>query len=118
MLKFEIVQKLAKAIEFLEQPGRWCKGVLARRANGLSTSPYDENATQWCAIGAMYKCGMDAREVQAVAAAMPQRLTAGGRALTGTERIFNVNDSNGKDAILSDLRDTVHANLSKDGAVG
>ena len=39
--------------KFLEYEARWMKGEYARKLDGNHCSPLDDDAVQWCAIGAV-----------------------------------------------------------------
>ena len=39
--------------KFLEYEARWMKGEYARKLDGNYCSPLDDDAVQWCAIGAV-----------------------------------------------------------------
>ena len=45
-----------KAWELLSDPTHWTTGEYARDANGRIVPHYDEQATCWCAVGAIRKC--------------------------------------------------------------
>ena len=49
------MSKLQEAYDLIKDENRWCKGSLARDADGCSVSYNDENATRWCAYGALLK---------------------------------------------------------------
>lgn len=46
------LQILIDARAKIANAGAWCKGALARDANGNETSPTDDDAVQFCALGA------------------------------------------------------------------
>lgn len=45
-----------KAHELLSSPDKWIKGTLARNKDGQWAGIKDDNASCWCALGAIYKC--------------------------------------------------------------
>ena len=45
-----------KVRELLDSPEKWIKGALARDKNGNKVLSQDENAIQWCLVGAIVKC--------------------------------------------------------------
>ena len=47
------VNVLIATRKFLEYEARWMKGEYARKLDGNYCSPLDDDAVQWCAIGAV-----------------------------------------------------------------
>ena len=47
------INVLAATRRFLEYEDRWMKGEYARKLDGNHCSPLDNDAVQWCAIGAV-----------------------------------------------------------------
>ena len=55
-MELEIWESINKAIPnaqraFIENPDEWTRGAWARRQGGKPTSPWSDDAEQWCAVG-------------------------------------------------------------------
>lgn len=55
MKPYNISDVLLKARDILNDPKAWCKGTFARDKNEKKASPYDPDACQFCATGAILK---------------------------------------------------------------
>lgn len=49
----EILRVLSAAQERIREPENWCQRSLAKRADGNGCWPEDQEAAQWCAVGAL-----------------------------------------------------------------
>lgn len=54
-----VPQVLARARELLSDRAKWTEGTLARGEWGGHVTPYEPEAVQWCAVGAVEKCAYD-----------------------------------------------------------
>jgi hypothetical protein len=54
-----VPQVLARARELLSDRSKWTEGTLARGEWGRHVTPYEPEAVQWCAVGAVEKCAYD-----------------------------------------------------------
>lgn len=68
---------LVSARELLADPARWCKGTLARAADGTPVDPGNPSATCWCVVGAIHKATLVAA-VRRAATSMVEEATGGG----------------------------------------
>lgn len=80
------VLRLARAL--IERPERWIQKVAATDADGVAVSSSCEDATRWCAWGAIVRTGGFGRAVAALACAMGY-----GGGLNPSRAIFDFNDS-------------------------
>ena len=62
---------LLAAADLLDRPGAWSPQALARNADGVCTSPYEEDAVSWCATGALMRVSQEA-DIQDYRAARAQ----------------------------------------------
>ena len=97
--KFQLVTKHAAR--------HWCRGELARDANGFSVRPTDSGATRRCGLGALiaaaYQVTDDERRAHdlAINALRP---------LHGSATLVNVNDVRGHEAVLALLDEVLARN--------
>jgi hypothetical protein len=82
-LKFQIVEN---ARTLIQEEQHWCRGVLARDADGLSVDPTYSRATQRCALGALVSAAFQLTNV---------------RPTFGSATLVRVNDMRGHSAVLA-----------------
>ena len=94
-LKLQIVEQ-ARALAADES--RWCRGDLARDANGVGVCPMSDTAVKRCGLGALimaaYQITNDRREAHDLAIKAM-------RPLHGSATLVNVNDVRGHAAVLA-----------------
>jgi hypothetical protein len=94
-LKFQIVEQ-ARAL--IAEESHWCRGDLARDANGVGVCPTSDSATKWCGLGALimaaYRITNDRRHAHDLAIKAM-------RPLHGSATLVNVNDVRGHAAVLA-----------------
>ena len=94
-LKLQIVEQ-ARAL--VADESRWCRGELARDANGVGVCPTSDSATKRCGLGALimaaYQITNDRRQAHDLAIKAM-------RPLHGSATIVNVNDVRGHAAALA-----------------
>jgi hypothetical protein len=94
-LKLQIVEQ-ARAL--VADQSRWCRGELARDANGVGVCPTSDCATKRCGLGALimaaYQITNDRRQAHDLAI---QAM----RPLHGSATLVNVNDVRGHAAVLA-----------------
>jgi hypothetical protein len=104
-LKLQIVER-ARAL--IADEGHWCRGELARDANGTGVCPMSDEALKRCGLGALimaaYQITTDRRE--AIGLAIKAM-----RPLHSSATLVNVNDVRGHAAVLA-LLDEVNAAYS------
>lgn len=116
-LEMDTLTKLARAVELLERSH--AQAHLAYDQFGMPVEPNSPAAASWCAIGAMYKEGMDEVEINLVGYHVARK--HGGFDLGSTNRhrdfIARINDRqrqyDGRERIRALLRDVIHANLPR-----
>jgi hypothetical protein len=92
------VQIVERARALIQDERHWCRGELARDANGFSVGPTDSGATRRCGLGALiaaaYQVTDDERRAHdlAINALRP---------LHGSATLVNVNDVRGHEAVLA-----------------
>lgn len=92
------VQIVERARALIQDERHWCRGELARGANGFSVGPTDSGATRRCGLGALiaaaYQVTDDDRRAHdlAINALRP---------LHGSATLVNVNDVRGHAAVLA-----------------
>jgi hypothetical protein len=92
------VQIVERARALIQDERHWCRGELARDANGFSVGPTDSGATRRCGLGALiaaaYQVTDDDRRAHdlAINALRP---------LHGSATLVNVNDVRGHAAVLA-----------------
>lgn len=81
------------AIVLISNPENWTTGVLARDACGEPIQVESPGAVKWCAIGALVKCGADARTLGKIAE------------IRGNQRqsLSFVNDGIGRESVIDEL---------------
>jgi hypothetical protein len=94
-LKFQIVEQ-ARAL--IAEESHWCRGDLARDANGVGVCPTSDSAKKRCGLGALimaaYQITNDRRQAHDLAI---QAM----RPLHGSATLVNVNDVRGHAAVLA-----------------
>ena len=94
-LKFQIVEQ-ARAL--IAEESYWCRGDLARDANGVGVCPTSDSATKRCGLGALiitaYPITNDRRAAHDLAIKAM-------RPLRGSATLVNVNDVRGHAAVLA-----------------
>jgi hypothetical protein len=94
-LKFQIVEQ-ARAL--IAEESHWCRGDLARDANGVGVCPTSDSATKRCGLGALimaaYRITNDRRHAHDLAIKAM-------RPLHGSATLVNVNDVRGHAAVLA-----------------
>jgi hypothetical protein len=94
-LKFQIVEQ-ARAL--IAEESHWCRGDLARDANGVGVCPTSDSATKRCGLGALimaaYRITNDRRHAHDLAIKAM-------RPLHGSATLVNVNDARGHAAVLA-----------------
>ena len=94
-LKFQIVEQ-ARAL--IAEESHWCRGDLARDANGVGVCPTSDSATKRCGLGALimaaYRITNDRRQAHDLAIKAM-------RPLHGSATLVNVNDVRGHAAVLA-----------------
>ena len=94
-LKLQIVEQ-ARAL--VADESRWCRGDLARDANGVGVCPMSDTAVKRCGLGALimaaYQITNDRREAHDLAIKAM-------RPLHGSATLVNVNDVRGHAAVLA-----------------
>jgi hypothetical protein len=100
-LKVRIVEQ---ARTLIEDERHWCRGELARDANGLSVSPTDSCAERRCALGALIAAAyrmtynLDHAHNLALKAVRP---------LYATATLISINDLRGHAAVLALLDEVI-----------
>jgi hypothetical protein len=94
-LKFQIVEQ---ARTLIAEESHWCRGDLARDANGAGVCPTSDSATKRCGLGALiiaaYRITNDRRQAHDLAIKAM-------RPLHGSATLVNVNDVRGHAAVLA-----------------
>ena len=94
-LKLQIVEQ-ARAL--IADESHWCRGDLARDANGVGVCPTSDSATKRCGLGALimaaYRITNDRRQAHDLAIKAM-------RPLHGSATLVNVNDVRGHAAVLA-----------------
>jgi hypothetical protein len=94
-LKFQIVEQ---ARLLIAEESHWCRGDLARDANGVGVCPTSDSATKRCGLGALimaaYRITNDPRQAHDLAIKAM-------RPLHGSATLVNVNDARGHAAVLA-----------------
>jgi hypothetical protein len=94
-LKLQIVEQ---ARGLVADQSRWCRGELARDANGVGVCPTSDSATKRCGLGALimaaYQITNDRRQAHDLAIKAM-------RPLHGSATLVNVNDVRGHAAVLA-----------------
>jgi hypothetical protein len=94
-LKLQIVER-ARAL--IAHQSHWCRGELARDANGGGVCPMSDSATRRCGLGALimaaYRITNDRRQAHDLAIKAM-------RPLHGSATLVNVNDVRGHAAVLA-----------------
>jgi hypothetical protein len=100
-LKLQIVEK---ARTLIQEEQHWCRGMLARDADGLSVDPTYLRATQRCALGALVSAAFQLTNDhwQAYDLAMSAL-----RPTCGSATLVRVNDMRGHAAVLALLDDAL-----------
>ncbi len=57
---------LMDALDLIKEADSWCETDLARDSMGRSCLPDDEQASQWCAVGAIYHAADEPLEAEEV----------------------------------------------------
>jgi hypothetical protein len=94
-LKLQIVEN---ARNLIQKEQHWCRGMLARDADGLSVDPTYSRATQRCALGALVSAAFQLTNDhwQAYDLAMSAL-----RPTCGSATLVRVNDMRGHSAVLA-----------------
>ena len=94
-LKVQIVEQ---ARSLIADESHWCRGDLARDANGVGVCPTSDSATKRCGLGALimaaYRITNDRRQAHDLAIKAM-------RPLHGSATLVNVNDVRGHAAVLA-----------------
>ena len=90
-LKIQIVER-ARALIANEE--HWCRGDLARDANGVGVCPTSDSATKRCGLGALIMAAYRSRAAHDLAIKAM-------RPLRGSATLVNVNDVRGHAAVLA-----------------
>ena len=102
-LKIQIVER-ARALIANEE--HWCRGDLARDANGVGVCPTSDSATKRCGLGALimaaYRITNDRRAAHDLAIKAM-------RPLRGSATLVNVNDVRGHAAVLAMFDEVIAA---------
>ena len=102
-----VYQVLKGARDIIADPKRWTKHAFARDAHGRATSGgvYDDNATSFCAIGAIYRSAFNLTGQQPVYQTGDNVARQAVRLVTPAGRhddyLIHMNDMAGRDAVLA-----------------
>jgi hypothetical protein len=100
------VQIVERARALIADESHWCRGELARDANGMGVCPMSDEAEKRCGLGALimaaYQITTDRREaINLAIKAM--------RPLHGSATLMHVNDTRGHAAVLALFDDVIAA---------
>lgn len=90
---------LEAAWHLIEDPRRWTTRAMALDQQGQRTTPDDQSACRWCAIGALERVCTEQQADPESHRAVVERLGDAAEALFGTRVLSHVNDRHGHDAI-------------------
>jgi hypothetical protein len=94
-LKLQIVEK---ARTLIQEERHWCRGMLARDADGLSVDPTYSRATQRCALGALVSAAFQLKNDYWEAYELAMSAL---RPTCGSATLVSVNDIRGHSAVLA-----------------